>query len=327
MTPVAATARERKLAYAAWIIVCVFWGTTYLGIRIALETVPVALLAGLRWSTGGLLLAAALPLFGERLPPPRTWGPLALLGFLMAVIGNGGVVWAQQYVASGLAAVIVAMVPFWAVLTEAVLPSGERLQRRTMAGLAIGFFGIVVLVWPELTLGGGEGRQFVLGVVSLQIACLGWALGTSYTKRHSQTASPLGAAAVQMILSGIMLLTIATVTGEWSRLSFTTRTAGAMIYLVLFGTILGYSSFVYALKYLPISTVSLYAYVNPIIAVILGTVVLSEPFSLRIVVAAALVFAGIAVVKTGAKGASGAVRRTAASGASIAVAPEVRRVS
>ena len=305
MTPVVASARQRKRAYIAWIIVCVFWGTTYLGIRVALETVPVALLAGLRWSIGGLMLSAMLPLFGERLPPPRTWGSLAIAGFLMAVIGNGGVVWAEQYVASGLAAVVVAMVPFWSVLIEALLPRGERLTRRAFAGLALGFLGIVVLVWPELTFGGGEGRQFVLGVVALQIACLGWAIGTSYTKRNAQTASPLGAAAMQMILSGVMLLAIATATGEWSRLSFTTRTAGAMIYLVLFGTILGYSSYVYALKYLPVSTVALYAYVNPIIAVILGTLILSEPFSSRIVVAAVMVFAGITVVKTGATGAKG----------------------
>jgi drug/metabolite transporter (DMT)-like permease len=301
MTPVTASVRERKLAWAAWIIVCVFWGTTYLGIRIALETVPVALLAGLRWSIGGLLLASVLPLFGERLPPPRTWGGLAIAGFLMAVIGNGGVVWAEQYVASGLAAVVVAMVPFWSVMIEALLPRGERLTRRTFAGLALGFLGIVVLVWPELTLGGGEGRQFVMGVVALQIACFGWALGTSYTKRNAQTSSPLGAAAMQMILSGVMLLAIASATGEWARLSFTTRTAGAMIYLVLFGTILGYSSYVYALKYLPVSTVSLYAYVNPIIAVILGTLILSEPFSSRIVLAAAMVFAGIAVVRSSPK--------------------------
>ena len=154
-----------------------------------------------------------------------------------------------------------------------------------------------MLVWPELTLGGGEGRQFVLGVIALQIACLGWALGTSYTKRNAQTASPLGAAAMQMLLSGVMLIAIATATGEWSRLAFTTRTAGAMIYLVLVGSIVGYSCYVYALKYLPVSTVSLYAYVNPIIAVVLGTLILSEPFSLRIVVASAMVFAGIAVVR------------------------------
>lgn len=307
MTPLIASPRERKLAVLAWITVCVVWGTTYLGIRVALESIPVALLAGLRWTAAGLLLAAVLPLAGERLPPPRTWGAIAMTGFLMAVIGNGGVVWAQQHVASGLAAVIVAMVPFWSVLVEALLPRGERVTRRTLIGLTVGFAGIVVLVWPELTTGGAEGRLFVLGVLSLQIACLGWALGTSYTKRYAVQASPLAASAMQMILSGVMLLGIASVTGEWSRLSFTTRTTVAMTYLVLIGSIVGYSAYVYALKHLPISTVSLYAYVNPIIAVVLGTLILGEPFSLRIVLAAALVFTGIVIVRRRAAGASGAM--------------------
>jgi drug/metabolite transporter (DMT)-like permease len=264
---------------------------------VALESVPVALLAGLRWAAAGALLSLLLPLFGERLPHPRTWASIALAGFLMAVVGNGGVVWAQQYVASGLAAVVVAMVPFWTVLIEAVLPRGERLRMRTLAGLAVGFLGIVVLVWPQLSLGGAEGRLFVAGVVALQVACLGWALGTSYTKRNAIRGGPMGASAMQMLLSGFMLLAIGTVTGEWSELSFTGRTAGAMIYLVLCGSIVGYSAYVYALRHLPISTVSLYAYVNPIIAVILGTLLLSEPFSPRIVLATALVFAGIAVVR------------------------------
>jgi drug/metabolite transporter (DMT)-like permease len=310
MKPVrAGSSRERRLALIAWIVVCIVWGTTYLGIRVALESVPVALLAGLRWTTAGVLLAAMLPLFGERLPPPRTWGSIAIAGFLMAVIGNGGVVWAQQYVASGLAAVIVAMVPFWSVLVEAMLPRGERVARRTLAGLAVGFLGILALVGPELTLGGDDGRMFVAGVVSLQIACFGWALGTSYTKRNTIHATPLAASAMQMLLSGAMLLVIGTLAGEWTRLTFTIRTAGAMIYLVLVGSIVGYSAYVYALKYLSISTVSLYAYVNPIIAVILGTVLLSEPFSIRIVVAAAMVFGGIAIVRSASRPrASGAGR-------------------
>ena len=115
---------------------------------------------------------------------------LRCAGFLMAVIGNGGVVWAEQYVASGLAAVVVAMVPFWTVLIEAALPRGERLTSRTLMGLGIGFLGIVVLVWPELTIGGDEGRMFFAGVVALQIACLGWALGTSYTKRNAINGEP-----------------------------------------------------------------------------------------------------------------------------------------
>jgi drug/metabolite transporter (DMT)-like permease len=297
MTPIVATSRERRVALIAWVVVCIVWGTTYLGIRVALESIPVALLAGLRWTAAGVILTALLPLFGERLPAPRTWGRIGLTGFLMAVIGNGGVVWAQQHVASGLAAVVVAMVPFWTVLVEALLPRGEKLSTQTMTGLAVGFLGIVVLVWPELHLGGSEGRMFVAGVISLQLACIGWALGTSYTKRNATDATPLGASAMQMLLSGAMLMAIATVTGEWSRLEFTARTIGAMTYLVLVGSIVGYTAYVYALKYLPVSTVSLYAYVNPIIAVILGTLLLSEPFSPRLLIATAFVLGGIAVVR------------------------------
>ena len=309
-----AMARERKLAYIAWVVVCFVWGTTYVGIRIALESVPVALLAGLRWGAAGLLLAAMLPIAGERLPHPRTWRSIAIAGFLMAVIGNGGVVWAEQYVASGLAAVIVAMVPFWTVLVEALLPKGERVTRRTLAGLTLGFLGIVVLVWPELTIGGHAGRTFVYGVIALQIACLGWALGTSYTKRNASQSSPLATSAMQMILSGAMLTAIGTVTGEWSHLTFTTRTAAAMTYLVLVGSIVGYSAYVYALKHLPVSTVSLYAYVNPIIAVLLGSALLAEPLSARIVLASALVFAGIAIVRSTPRE---SVRRIPADGAPL----------
>jgi drug/metabolite transporter (DMT)-like permease len=325
MSPPSISPRERKLAIAAWITVCVVWGTTYLGIRVALESVPVFLLAALRWTVAGLLLTAVLPLFGEKLPPPRTWKSIAIAGFLMAVIGNGGVVWAQQFVASGLAAVIVAMVPFWNVLVESLLPSGERFSRRTLSGLAVGFMGIVVLVWPELTHGGAEGRLFVLGVLSLQFACLGWALGTSYTKRNAVQASPLASAAVQMVLSGVMLFAIATVSGEWSRLSFTPRSAAAMTYLVLVGSLVGYTAYVYALKYLPIATVSLYAYVNPVIAVVLGTLLLAEPFSPRIVLAAILVFGGIAIVRRAPKRpASGAPGETRGLGELSAIRRQFR---
>lgn len=288
---------QRRLAFIAWIVVCLVWGTTYLAIRVALESVPVALLAGLRWTAAGVLLAGVLRLSGQALPGPKAWPALALLGFLMSVIGNGLVVWAEQYVASGLAAVVVAMVPFWTVAIEALLPRGERLSARTLIGLALGFVGIVVLVWPELTTN-GAGSGFLFGIVALQLACLGWSLGTSFTKRLGSGHNPLASSALQMLFGGIMLLVIGTATGEWSQLAFTTRTASAMIYLVLFGSIVGYSSFVFALRHLPVSTVSLYAYVNPIIAVILGTLLLSEPFNTRIVLSATLVLIGIAIVRS-----------------------------
>jgi drug/metabolite transporter (DMT)-like permease len=298
MTLFSGMSRDKKLAYFAWLAICVVWGTTYLAIRVALETLPVALLAGLRWTTAGLLLLCALPALKQPLPDRRQWGAIFVIGFLMNVVGNGCVVWAQQHVASGLTAVIVAMVPFWSVVVEFFTANGERLTRRIAIGLAIGFLGIVVLVWPALGAGGTEGRMFVAGVFALQLACLGWSIGTSYAKRESASSSPMGAAGLQMLFGGVILLAAGTVAGEWGSVSFTTRSFAAFTYLVLFGSVFGYSAYLYALKHLPVSTVSLYAYVNPVIAVLLGTMLLNEPFSLRIVLSAILVFAGIAIVKS-----------------------------
>lgn len=302
------------LPWIAWLIVCVVWGTTYLAIRVALETVPVVLVAGLRWMVAGLILAAVIYASGRRLPGRQAWPALALLGFLMNVIGNGLVVWAEQYVASGLTAVIVAMVPFWQVGIEAWAPGGEAITRRTVAGLLLGFAGILLLLWPELTAGGFAMSGTFAGIIALQLACVGWALGTSYTKRLDSASDPIAASATQMIFSGLMLLGLSTVLGEWSGLHFTVRTSAAMIYLTIMGSVVAYTSYVYIVRHLPISTVSLYAYINPVIAVVLGTLLLDEPFSLRIVLASALVLAGVGVVRgvQSKRVSPAATRRTAA---------------
>lgn len=284
------------LAWLAFATVCVVWGTTYLAIRVALESVPVVLVAGLRWFSAGVVLAAILVATGRKLPGRALWGPLILLGFLMNVLGNGLVVWAEQFVASGLTAVVIATVPFWSVAIEALLPTGERFSARAITGLVLGFIGIIVLVWPDLTVGGAGGRQFVGGVIGIQIACAAWAAGTSYTKRHKVGDDPFATSAVQMIFSGVMLLSMATAAGEWQALTFTPRTLAAMAYLTIAGSLITYTAYIYAIKHLPISTVSIYAYVNPLIAVALGTMLLGEPFSMRIVFAAAMVLAGTAIV-------------------------------
>jgi drug/metabolite transporter (DMT)-like permease len=283
----------RQKAYAAWIAVCLIWGTTYLGIRICLETMPPFLMGGLRWLVAGTMLAAFLAARGIRLPPRESWGTLALLGFLLLVLGNGGVVYAEQWVPSGLTAVIVASSPFWMVGVERAI-GGERLTARTLAGLSIGFAGIVLLVWPELT---SSPIGFGGGVVSLQIAELGWALGSSYSKRHMERADALAVAAGEMIAGGLIMLAAGTVLGEWQALHFTPRTAIAFLYLATIGAVGGFVAYTYALKHLPIAFVSLYAYINPIIAVVLGVVILDEPFTARMVSAAAIVFAGVALVQ------------------------------
>jgi drug/metabolite transporter (DMT)-like permease len=290
------TSRQRRLAYLAWGAVCIIWGTTYFGIRVSLESMPPALMGGLRWTIAGTLLAAYVAARGGTFPPRSRWGSIVLLGFLLLVLGNGGVVVAQQWVPSGLAAVMVASSPFWMAGVEAALRNGERLTRNAVIGLVIGFSGIVVLVWPDLTTAGGD-RLFVLGIVSLQIAALGWSLGSAYSRRHGRTDDVLATTACQMLAGGLMMMAAGTVRGEWPDLFFTGRTLTALIYLSTLGAIGGFVAYTYALRHLPISFVSLYAYINPIIAVALGVAFLGEPFDSRMATAAALVFAGVAFVR------------------------------
>lgn len=293
------TPAERKLALFAWMAVCVLWGTTYLGIRVCLETMPPMLMAGMRWTLAGGVLALYVLARGERLPPPSTWGGIALLGFLMMVMGNGGVVWAEQTVPSGLAAVIVASSPFWMAGVEAVRADGERLTWTRAIGFLVGFSGIVLLVWPELThgLAASARLSFLGGILSLQIACLGWSIGSSYSKRHARGENVLGVAAGQMLAGGLMMLAIGTALGEWPALAFSTRSTIAFAYLSTVGAIGGFVAYTYAVRHLPLSLVSLYAYVNPVIAVTLGVLVLGETFSWRMGLAAALVLGGVAIVQ------------------------------
>jgi drug/metabolite transporter (DMT)-like permease len=302
-----ATARQRHLAYLSWMTVCVVWGTTYLGIRVCLETVPPMLMGGFRWLSAGAVLAAYVIASGESLPGRDRWSGIALLGFLMLGLGNGGVVVAEQWVPSGLAAVIVASNPFWMAAVEAALPDGEPLRANIIIGLVLGFTGIVVLVWPDLTIKGADHRGFLAGVVALQVASIGWSLGSAYSRRHARADHVLGTTACQMLAGGVFMLAAATLHGEWTHLSFTTETFGSLVYLSTVGAIGGFVAYTYALRHLPVSFVSLYAYINPIIAVALGVLILHESFDSRMTIAAALVFCGVAIVRwSGRRGRSAA---------------------
>ncbi len=337
MTP---ASHRRRLAYFAWGAVCLIWGTTYLGIRVSLESIPPALQGGLRWMVAGSLLTAYLVARGRPLPPRSQWGGIALLGFLMLGLGNGGVVFAEQWVPSGLAAVMVATSPFWMATVEACLPDGERLRKTVVLGLVVGFSGIVLLVWPDLTRGSASSRGFLAGIVALQIASIGWSIGSSYSKRHGRKAAAaarptdgriegmpddmnelLGTTAYQMLAGGLIMTAAGTVRGEWASLFFTTRTTVAMLYLSTIGAVGGFVAYSYALRHLPVSFVSLYAYINPVIAVALGVLVLHEPFTWRMAIAAALVFAGVAVVRWEQRPGARQAARPAASTSETALNP------
>ena len=286
-----------RQAYIAWIAVCVLWGTTYLGIRIALETIPPALVGGLRFTAAGILMVALLVSRGEPVIRPMQWGGLAVTGILTICVGNGGVIWAEQWVPSGIAAVTVATIPFWMIGIEAFAHDGDPLSTRLVLGLVVGFAGILLLVWPDVASGGAAGRHFLAGIMALQIACVGWALGSSLSRRHAVRENVMSAAAMQMLFGGLVMLVAATVRDEWRQLAFTPRTVVAELYLTVFGSIIGYSAYTYALRHLPTATVSLYAYANPVIAILLGAVVAGEPFGPRVVVASTMVLIGSALVQ------------------------------
>jgi drug/metabolite transporter (DMT)-like permease len=291
---------HRRTAYLAWLAVCFFWGTTYLAIRISLETLPPLTTAGARHLLAGIILGIIVAARGGQLPPWRSWVGHAVLGMLMLGVGNGGVVMAEQWVPSGIAAVMVAAIPFWMVGVEALLPSGERISVRQLGGLALGFIGIVMLVWSDLRPEGLAGRQFIQGAIALQVACCGWAVGSAYAKRHTRHDDAVAAAAVQMVCGGTALFVGGTLLGEAAG-QFTARTLAAFGYLIVFGSLVGYVCYVYALKYLPVTLVSLYAFVNPVIAVVLGALLLAEPFTARMVIAIAVIFAGMALVRPAAR--------------------------
>ena len=277
--------------------IAIVWGTTYLGIKIALETVPPFLMGGIRYLSAGVALAAFVVVRGPGLPDRRTWLRAFVSGGLLLGFGNGGVVWAERWVPTGLTAVMVAATPFWMVGIEGAL-GGERMTRRSVTGLLVGFTGIVWLVWPDLraSLGSTGSRGFALGVVALQVAALGWSLGSAYSRRHAPTGDPLGAAAAQMMCGGAIMLAAGTLTGEWPALAFTTRTSLALVYLALMGSLVGFVCYVYALHHLPTAFVSLYAYINPIVAVALGAVVLGEHVGWRLPAAVVTILAGTAIV-------------------------------
>jgi drug/metabolite transporter (DMT)-like permease len=281
-------------AYAAWILICVVWGTTYLAIRIALETMPPMLMAGIRWVAAGAILLAFLMVRRRPIPGRQAWPGLALLGVLMTGFGNGGVVWAEQTISSGLAALLVAAIPFWMVSIDRLAPRPEPLRIARVTGLVVGFFGVFLLVWPELD----HPRQGSLpGIAATQLACVGWSIGSIYSRRRQKDEDVMAAAALQMLFGGTVLLVVGGLLREWPALHVNTRTLSAIIYLVAAGSIAAYSAYLYALKHLPVSTVSLYAYVNPIIAVSLGTALLDEPFSPRIAVAGCVVLVGMLLVR------------------------------
>lgn len=289
---------ERAVAYAAFAIVCVVWGTTYLAIAIALETVPPLLLTGTRFLAAGLIMLAVARVRGERIPTDRrTLANLALIGFLMVGIGNLAVVWAELYVPSGIAALLVATAPFWMTIIEMFRSSGERVSLQGGIGMAIGFLGVALLVTPRGS-GGTLSTGFLLGALAIQVGGICWQLGSAHGKYNLKHVPLLSSAALQMLFGGGIVTVFGLAAGEASRFVLTPRTFGALLYLTIFGSVIAYSAYVFALAHMSTTHTSLYAYVNPVVAVFLGWLILSEPLTWVSIVAMVVILAGVALVQT-----------------------------
>jgi drug/metabolite transporter (DMT)-like permease len=285
-----------RQAWVAWIAVCIIWGTTYLAIKVALETIPPFLMGGMRYLLAGAVLTAFVRARGGVLPDRRNWPRIALIGSFMIGLGNGGVVWGAQYLTSGLTAVLIATSPFWMVSVDAMVTPGQQFHWRHWIGLSVGFGGIVLLVWPDITAGGAMSRNFGWGVLAVQIACAGWAVGSAFARRDVPPSDVMGAAALQMVFGGLLMLAVATWLGEWSGLRWSPRTSVAFAYLTVAGSVVAFTAYAYALRHLDVAIVSLYTYINPIIAVALGAMILGEPVGWRMIAAAAVIVAGVVIV-------------------------------
>lgn len=290
---------EKAVAYGAFAIVCVVWGTTYLFIRIALETIPPLLLTGARFTAAGLIMLLIARLRGEVIPRDfRTLASLAFVGFLLVAVGNLSVVWAEQWVPSGLAALLVATAPFWMAIIEAFRRGGERLDLRGGMGMLIGFLGVAMLVTPGGGMTGGWSAAFLLGALAIQIGGAAWQYGSAHAKYKLKHVPLLSSAALQMLFGGLMVAIVGFSIGEASRFVVTPRTLGALVYLTIFGSIIAYSAYIFALAHMRTTHTSLYAYVNPVVAVFLGWLILNEPLTWVSVVAMVIILAGVALVQT-----------------------------
>lgn len=289
---------EKTIAYVAFAIVCIVWGTTYLGIAVAIETVPPLMLTGIRFSAAGAIMLLIAKLRGESIPRDRsTLLQLAWVGFLMVGVGNLAVVWAEQYVPSGMAALLVATAPFWMAIIEGFRKSGERVDLRGVIGMAIGFAGVAMLVTPKGS-GTAWSAGLLLGALVIQIGSIGWQLGSAHGKYKLKHVPLLSSSALQMLSGGLIVGIIGLAIGDGARLAFTPRTLIATVYLTIFGSVIAYSAYVFALAHMRTTHSSLYAYVNPVVAVFLGWLVLNEPLTWLSLVAMVIILAGVALVQT-----------------------------
>ncbi|MEO7003008.1 MAG: EamA family transporter [Ktedonobacterales bacterium] len=290
---------EQLRIVLALLAVYLIWGSTYLAIGFAVKTLPPFLMAGARFLVAGIILYVWMRLRGTPRPSRANWLAALVVGGLLLVGGNGGVVWAEQFVPSSQVALLISITPIWMVLLDWLRPHGVRPSLPTLLGLAVGFVGVALLIGPNALADAHSVSLF--GLLIVPLAALSWAAGSVYSRGARMPASPFMGTALEMLVGGALLLGAGVASGEPGRLhlaSVSLTSALALLYLILFGSLVGFTAYVWLLRKAPLAQVSTYAYVNPAVAVVLGVVFDGERLTTLTLVAAAIIIGAVVVITT-----------------------------
>jgi len=290
---------SRAQIVAAFASIYVIWGSTYLAIRYAVETIPPFIMGGIRFLISGAMLYLWARSRGAPRPTRLHWRNAIIAGGFLLLGGNGAVVWAEQFVPSGLTALLVSILPFWLVIIEWIRPPRRRPSAAVLVGLVLGFVGIIVLVGPSDV--GGHGDVSPLGALVLILGSLSWAIGSFWSRDAQLPESGLLTTGMEMVGGGVLLLVVGTLAGEFSRLDIhgiSNASAFGLLYLITFGSMLGFTSYIWLLDKVSPARLGTYAYVNPIVAVLLGWAIAGERLSIRTGVAAVIVICAVALITT-----------------------------
>lgn len=285
-------------AYIAYVVICIIWGTTPLAIKIGVTDLPPLLFAGLRWIPAGIIFTIILKLKKYEFPPLEEVKHIAVAGLCLLGVGNGMLVICEQWVPSGIASLMITTMPFWVILMEAMAPKGIRINLSSVSGLVLGVLGILLILKDDLSFDNGN-QWFLIGIIGLTFGMMFWSFGSIYSKYKKIKTHPLMSAAIQMLIAGSAQTILGIILGEHNEFVFTSDSFYAYLYLVLVASIIGYGSYIYAINHLPVSFVTTYTYVNPIIALLLGWAVLNETLNIFIGISALIILLGVFLVRKG----------------------------